>query len=360
MNILIIGFTKLKYMPYMNFYLSNISKKNNVSILYWNRDLKNEQLDSNYNYYEFREYQKDDVSKLSKIKNFFKYKKFAKNIINQSNWDLIIVMHSLPAILISKFIVKKYKNRYIFDYRDFTYESFLPFRLSVGKLVRYSKCTFVSSDKYKKYLPSKYDFKTYISHNILISELNKEFEKCKKNNNSKIRISFWGFIREKELNIKFIDLISKDRRFELHYYGREQEVAYSLKKYVIDNEINNVFFHGEYVPSDRFKMAKNTDLIHNIYASKNSMMSMGNKYYDGILFKIPQICMSGSNMGKKVTENKIGIEFDPFNDKNLDVIFDYYKNLNEERFIINCKNELTNVKEDLKKAENIINEKIER
>lgn len=359
MNILIVGFTKIKYMPYINFYLSNISSNNKISILYWNRDLKSETLDPKYNYYEFKEFQKDDVKKISKIKNFIKYRKFAMTVLKKENWDLIIVMHSIPAVLISKYLIKNYKEKYIFDYRDFTYESFIPFKNIVGKLVKNSKCTFVSSDKYKKYLPSIYDFKTFISHNILISELDNEIMHQKKKDKSILSISFWGFIREKRLNIRLIDLISKDNRFELHYYGREQEIALSLKKYVKDNNINNVFFHGEYSPNDRFEMAKKTDLIHNIYCSKNSLMSMGNKYYDGILFKIPQICFTGSNMGTKVTNNKIGIEFNPYNESNLDTIYYYYKKLNDDEFSMNCHTELERIKEDLKMAKKIINEREE-
>ena len=73
MKILIIGFTKLKYMPYMNFYLDNIdTKKNDVHILYWNRDLKDEDLSKfkDVTLHEFKCYQEDDVSKLSKITSF--------------------------------------------------------------------------------------------------------------------------------------------------------------------------------------------------------------------------------------------------------------------------------------------------
>ena len=43
MKILIIGFGKIKFMPYMNFYLDNIDKNaNEVHLLYWNRDLREE------------------------------------------------------------------------------------------------------------------------------------------------------------------------------------------------------------------------------------------------------------------------------------------------------------------------------
>ena len=80
MKILIIGFAKIKYMPYMNMYLNNIdTEKNDVHILYWNRDLKEEDTSKlkNVTLHEFKCYQEDDVSKISKITSFVKFRKFA-------------------------------------------------------------------------------------------------------------------------------------------------------------------------------------------------------------------------------------------------------------------------------------------
>ena len=85
MKILIAGFSKIKYMPYINFYLDNLDKNNNdIHILYWNRDMKSEDLSSykNYNLHEFRYYQEDDIYKILKVKSFIKYKKNLKKIIN--------------------------------------------------------------------------------------------------------------------------------------------------------------------------------------------------------------------------------------------------------------------------------------
>ena len=43
-------------------------------------------------------------------------------------------------------------------------------------------------------------------------------------------------------------------------------------------------------------------------------MSMSNKYYDAIMYKIPLLCMENSFMGKKVTKNGIGLEINPNNE----------------------------------------------
>lgn len=336
MNILVMGFTKLKYMPYMNFYLDNIDiTKNNVDILYWNRDLQEEDASkfSECNLIEFKCYQEDDKSKTSKINSFVKYRKFAKRVLNTKEYDLIFVLHSLTGVLVCDVLQKKYKDKYIFDYRDSTYESFTPFKKIVAKLVYGSKATFVSSDAFRQLLPEDCKEKIYTSHNILLDSLNHRDDKAIYGTSSDaIRIAFWGFIRHEDINKEIIKKIANDSRFELHYYGREQQVAINLKNYAKEIEAKNVFFHGEYTPEDRYKFILETDLIHNIYYDANTMLAMGNKFYDGVIFEIPQLCMKESYMGECVTKANVGIECDPYNDNFSDKIYDYYRYLNKEVF----------------------------
>ena len=351
MKILILGFTKIKYMPYMNFYLDNINiSKHEVHLLYWNRDLKEEEISlKNVKFHEFRYYQEDEVSKISKIKSFFKYRNYAINVLKKEKFDFIIVLHSLTGVIIFDKL-KKYKNNYIFDYRDSTYEKSLPFRWIIGKLVKKSYVTFVSSDGFRKFLPQKYKDKIYTSHNLLLDSLKHRNDKEKYGiKSNKIRIGFWGFIRHEEINIEIIKKISMDNRFELHYYGREQQTALNLKKYVLDNNIKNVFFHGEYKPEERYNFILQTDIIHNVYFDNNTMLAMGNKYYDGIIFKIPQICMKGSFMGRSITDNNLGLEVNPYDKNFTKELFDYYSTLNLEIFKKNCDKTLEKILKEIDK-----------
>lgn len=346
MRILILGFTKLKFMPYINFYLSNISAtEHEVHIVYWNRDLRaeNTNLFFQYKLHEYANYQEDDVSKLSKIGSFLGYRKYVSNILSEIKFDRIIILHSLPGILVIDKL-KKYKNRFILDYRDSTYEYFLPFRVLVSKLVKWSKTTFVSSDAFRKYLPKTYSFKIKTSHNILLDSLNHQEDKENFNiSSNRIRIAFWGFIRHEEINRKLISLVAKDNRFELHYYGREQQIAINLKRYVEKLHATNIYFHGEYSPTDRYQFVRNTDCIHNLYLDNNTLLAMGNKYYDGIIFRIPQICMPSSFMGDMCKKHGVGITLNPYEEGFLDNLYDYISNIDHCIFNENCKNELHRV-----------------
>ncbi len=362
MKILVMGFAKIKYMPYMNFYLENIDpNKNEVHILYWNRDLHDENTEkySNCILHEFRCYQEDDVSKLSKIKSFVKYRKYAKKLIKQEAFEFIFVLHSLTGVLIADALKKHYRDKYIFDYRDSTYESFPPFKKAVATLTKNARATFVSSDAFRRFLPEQCATKIYTSHNLILDSLSHRNEKQDNGIPSdKIRIAFWGFIRHEEVNREIIKKIANDGRFELHYYGREQQVALNLKQYAKNIGAENVFFHGEYTPEQRYKFVRQTDIIHNIYYDANMMLAMGNKYYDGLIFRLPQICMPNSFMAQQTAEHGVGFACSPWNDDFADKIFDYYTSITMEQFNRNCNVELQRILQEYEIGEKIIKSSI--
>lgn len=352
------GFTKIKYMPYMNFYLDNIDRTNNeVHILYWNRDLQYEDL-SKYQgciFHEFNCYQEDDSAKLSKIKSFVKYRKFAKKLLINEKYDYLFVLHSLTGFLVADILKRNYSEKYIFDYRDSTYEGVAPFKKVVASITRNAQATFVSSEGFRRFLPEDCNDRIFSSHNLLEDSLkHRDEKKLHGTHSEKIRIAFWGLIRHEEINKEIIRKIATDNRFELHYYGREQQVAMNLKSFASELNAENVFFHGEYTPEQRYDFVRKTDIIHNIYYDANTMLAMGNKYYDGLIFRIPQLCMRGSIMGESAEKNGVGLQCDPAHESFCDVIYDYYTKLDCKEFYNSCDNTLDTICKEIDKSVEII------
>ena len=342
MRILIVGFAKIKYMPYLDLYLDNLDRVgNDIHLVYWNRDLKGENLSrlEGIALHEFASYQEDDVAKLSKLDGFKKFRDYAVSVLKEG-FDFVIVLHSLPAVLLSKELTSQYRGRYIFDYRDFTYESFFLYKSIIHTLVNNSYKTFVSSDAFRAFLPESKKIQT--SHNISAKDF-EAAEAISKNPSEKIRIGFWGFIREEGLNLQLIKAFANDERFELHYYGREQDVCRHLKEYASENA-SNVYFHGEYTPEEKIDFVKNTDLLHNIYGGNNMRLAVSNKYYDGLIFEIPQLVMKGSYMGVLVTDNGTGKALDPRDENFADMVFEYYSSINQNDFKSNCRKASDKVK----------------
>lgn len=357
MKILLIGPGKLKYMPYAHFYLDIIDRKNNeVHLAYWNRDTKNEDYThfNGVHLHEFSLFMQNDEKLLKKLWYTYKFSRFCIKLIKRHKYDKLIILHTISGVMLSHILFGKYSNQYILDYRDSTYETLGFFKKLVGNMVKHSICTFVSSDGFRKYLPEEYSNKIFTSHNLLMDSLeHREYEKVQ---SDKIRVSFWGFIRHVEHNKLLISRLANDERFELHYYGREQIDALELKNYVLDKSIKNVFFHGEYNPEDRYEFVRKTDIIHNTYNDRNMMLAMGNKYYDGLIFRVPQLCMVGAYMAETCLKYNVGIALDPNEKSFADDLCMYYRGLDKKSFNECCDIELDRIMKEYIHGTRIINQ----
>ena len=333
MKILILGFAKIKYMPYLNFYLDSINAaENEVHVLYWDRDGKEdvkEREDITYHKFDYILSDFDSTSK--KLSAFSAYRKFAKRLIEIEKFNFIISLHTWPAVLLSRIITKKYQGKFIYDYRDTTMERNAFFKRIVDKLIHSASAVFVSSKAFLKSLPE--DGKYYISHNLTIDSFEHR-QKHRLKSNSPIRVRFWGLFRSKETDIAFIKALGDDPRFELHFHGRDGDY---IEKAIAHNAYTNAFMHGEYEPQERFEFAKETELLINIPDNiANSMLAVGNKTYDGAILYVPQICSNQQYMGKINEEYGLGINVDPFREGLADTLYNYVKEIDEERFWSNC------------------------
>lgn len=358
MKILIMGFGKLKFMPYMNFYLDNLDReKHDIHLLCWNRDLKEDVTSGldGITVHEFSCYQEDDVPKAQKVKSFLKYRQFALELIKKERFDFLYVVHSLPGVVVWDYIRQHYKNRFVLDFRDVTFESILPFKAVIADMVRLSRFTFVSSDAFRIYLPSTESKKIFTCHNIDVGSLSYRERRLQARSTGRIKIGFWGFIRDERMNCRIIDQIANDPRFELHYYGREQQIGLALKDYVAQKNITNVIFHGEYNPAERYGFIKDIDLIHNIYDDEGARLAIGNKYYDGIVFGVPQVCLRGSYMGRLCAQSGIGFECSPYTESFADDLYKSYCDLDKAEIYERSAIVLEKILEENKRNAKMIN-----
>ena len=338
-RVLLLGFGKIAYMPYMNFYLDTIKDENiQFELIYWDRDGKPDaDLPSRISRaYKFEAHLEEQLPFKNKLKYFVKYRKFALNVLKYNSYDKIIVLHTTPGLTLLDYLVRKYKGRYLLDFRDVSYENISVYRKLVGILSRNSAMTFVSSDAFRKFLPT--EEKIFTIHNYLEDSLNyKMIRKQLPRERNVLRVSYWGLVRHVDINKKLMDALGNDFRFELHYYGRMQQDGREMEEYAYNKEYRNVFFHGAYMPVERYEFAKETDLIHNVYdCGHTTGNAMGNKYYDGIIFGIPQICTEWSHMGDVISARKVGMVVSLEDNAIADKLWVYYQNMNWSDFETNC------------------------
>ena len=85
------------------------------------------------------------------------------------------------------------------------------------------------------------------------------------------------------------------------------------------------------------------------------LLAMSNKFYDGPIFYLPQLCMEGSFMGEVAEKEQIGFSCNPYDDGFLDQIYDYYTNLDREIFTLNCDKYLSKCLKEVEIVRNELN-----
>ncbi len=355
MKLVFLAFGNIRYLPFLNFYIDQCDLlKNEAHLVYWNREMHTDApVPKGLIPHSFEDRLTDNIPAYKKTASFARYGHYAKKIIRDVKPDKIVVMYASTAITVFRLLTGKYKNKYIFDYRDVSYEKNSFYRKIVGRIVKNSNLTFTSSDGFRIFLPDV-DNKIFTSHNLQRKTLAvhdsyklKEYRE----DGMPVRISMWGLLRHLNINKSIIEKLGADSRFELHYYGKASEsFTEMLKGYP------NVFYHGEYMPDDVDGFAKNTDMLLNIYDNNNVTMpyAMANKFYDGLLYYIPQLCTKDSFMGKRCEELGVGMACEPYSEALADSLYSYYKSLDRRIFTENCDNALREIMEQVEYGEKLI------
>ena len=340
MKVLLLGFGKIAYMPYLHFYLDLLSKNrdNRIELLYWDRDGKKdapvpECIDC---VYKFEKHLEEQLSFRHKLKYFAAYRRYSLKVLRENTYDYVVVLHTTPGLTLLDYLFTYYRGRYVLDFRDVSYEYIPIYKKLVGILAKNSGLTYVSSDAFRKFLPTS--VKALTIHNYLEDSLYWKGCGCVNIKQKPLKICFWGLVRQIQPNRILIDALGNDPRYELHYYGRMQQEGRDMEAYVANKRYSNVHFHGAYLPNDRYAFAAEASIIHNVYDDRHtSGNAMGNKYYDGIIFEIPQLCTKNTHMGTLCEQEGVGLAINLSSQRIADDIWDYYTKLDWKRFKEACK-----------------------
>ena len=340
MKIALIGPSKLRYMPYMKHYLDMLEGSGcAVHVVYWDRDGKpDEKWDSDAVFHPFREDMDDGWPHRKKAIPFLGFRRHVVRVLKETGCDKVVFFQTVTGLCVADLLVGRYSENYIYDYRDVGWTYKVPlFRRMTAKLVAHSAITFVSSDGYRDYLPPNGNIARI--HNVDGRQLRESLGWKRERAGIRGRVckvAFWGNVRNGAINDDALAAFAADERFEFHFYGAVTETKYldRVERLLSGSKRENVFFHGPYSADERQGFAEESDLLWNCYyfgkGSYNPAVS--NKYYDGLVFRIPQIVFSNSFSGREVTEKGLGISIDPSSDGFLDEIYDYWKSVDMERF----------------------------
>ncbi|MBQ4528074.1 MAG: hypothetical protein II998_08375 [Clostridia bacterium] len=337
----------LKYCPYLTRYTKLLDEnKSEYEVLFWNRGAYELDLSENYAYYGSA----SDLSKgkIAKLFDFFGFRKWLKKRIKSKKYDKLIILSTLSGVLIWD-VLKKYKDKYIFDVRDYSFEHISLFAKAEKRIVENSVFTAISSEGFKSFLP-KSD-KYVLAHNFNPEEAKRESHSFKKNETEPLNVVWNGAMRFFAHQKFIIDALKNDSRFQLVYHGAGPELE-QYEKYAKDEGIKNITFTGVYDNKDKPSLLANAHILNNSYgygrpdvAEKELENAVSNRFYDGLIYHIPQFTESVGH--KKNLVEKSGVGTGLKTDENFaDRLYEYYMSISKEDFDKACTEALAKICDD--------------
>lgn len=330
----------IKYCPYLTRYTERLDeKKIEYEVLFWNRGRF--EIDKPKNYYYYDMPSDESKGKVDKLFDFLRFRKWIKNHISSHPCDGIIALSTLTGILLGD-VLKKFKNRYVFDIRDYSYENIALFRKIEKKVVYDSYFTAISSKGFEAFLP-EHDY--VIAHNFNRNEMIECPNFIKRE--VPIKLVWNGTVRFFDYQKNYLDALKNDPRFMMVYHGMGTDLN-KYQQYCTENNIKNVIFTGAYDNKDKFKLLKDAAILNNCYGGRDGdqlRYAVSNRYYDGLIYHIPQLVETEGYKASITEKDKVGIALDA-SESLADQLYEYYMNIDKEEFDKNCNNALKLIVEE--------------
>jgi hypothetical protein len=329
-SICFVSLGNIYLVPYIAKYTSSLNC--DYDIIYWDRHGLEEKISAKQ-VYSFHIDMDEGSSKISKLLGYFKFRKYALNIIRKNKYSGIILLQTSAGILMQNFLKKKYSGKYIIDIRDYTMENNPLFFAIEKELIENSSYSVISSEGYKNFLP-KFNY-TLVHNDFAIDEMDLKKFMNRKRIVDRIVISYIGLIRFHEQNKKVILKFKNDMRFTLRFIGKD---ANALQKFCKENHIYNVELIDWFPPEKTLDYYNDTDIIYNLYGNNTPLLdyALSNKLYYAAKLKMPIIVSPETYMEKVGIENGFGYSFN-VNDLNAcDDLFNYYNSIDWNIFQSNC------------------------
>ena len=351
MNVGIICFWDRTATPYLEKYERILQEKNiDYEVIFWNRTgIKSSQL----KHREREVVQECSTKTWRKIIDFIMWRNNVLKVLKKEQYDFLIVLSTYPAVLLVNYLLKYYQQKYLFDIRDYSMESFSLFGKVVNNLIDKSAFTTVSSKGYLRWLnPSN---KIVPNHNITYYQ--NDYEKTiRLVNSKKLNFTFVGNVRLDKQTEAVLLKLKSSRKYISGFVGRILPGC-NIIDICRENDIKNVYFQGQFSSNDKPEIYRNIDLINAVYANEDKNIRLAdatplpNRVYDAAVFKCPIVASKGTYLAELIDEYYLGFSVNGFDDNIEDQFDTFMGNFNEKAFREGCDKFLADV---LKEEKNFL------
>jgi hypothetical protein len=280
------------------------------------------------------------------------YMRRVRRLIRERGYQKLILLTTESAAYLYGLLKGPFSGRYLFDFRDLTFESFAPFRRLVNTIIEHSAVTLFSSPGFAGYFSA--GSKGLVTHNIgkpaQLPHAVPEFAQ-----QHPIRIGFVGLVRYPRENQQLITSFAEDQRFELVYHGRSQ-AGTDLAEYARPSGAANVRIFPAFDNREKERLYQDIDIINSLYGLGELAVrtALPNRLYDAALYRKPILTSKGTQLAELVCAKGLGLAVDPFTEDIHQAVIEYLATFDAERFEQNCQTFLAEVANDMAQVREVI------
>lgn len=305
-NIALILPGSIWYSPYVRIYTRILDKTNtDYSIISWNREGDDKPEGFQYNVPCRNGHDSAGLT------SYLGYIRFIKKTIRKEGFDRIIVFDSQLTCLLSKFLLRYYKGRYMIDYRDLSIEQKFGFKQLFSLMLKYSCANVISSPGFKKCLPGG---RYYLSHNfdenVVRETLDSNETESGFNIEGGIDVLTIGGIRDYSSNIEVVKALANQEGFSARFVGKG-DVSILLEGYCKQNNVKNVSFKGFYQKPEEAGYVRSCTFMNIFYPRiVTHDTALSNRFYNSLIYRKPMIVTKNTCQGDYAEKYHVGVAID--------------------------------------------------
>lgn len=242
-----------------------------------------------------------------KLYCYFRYTRFIEKCVKREKYDKLIVFTPQIAIFLYPFLKKHYRNKFILDYRDLSFEQ--RFMKTYKKILSISSLNSISSPAFQKCLPKEFNY--VVSHNIneylVRDSLTKNYED---RNSCRLKVLTIGTIRDLDQNIEVMDALANNPYFQVEFVGKS-DLSNIIRNYATEHKISNAYFIGFYQKEEEGRDIEDCSFMNIYYPRKISHdTALSNRFYNALIFCKPMIVTKNTIQGDLAEKYGVGIAID--------------------------------------------------
>jgi hypothetical protein len=290
------------YAPYVRNY-TRILTKNNVEhdIISWNRD--GQDIKEGIQYEENINVNNGSAG----FSAYLRYVAFIKKTIRKNKYEKLIVFGPQMTCLLSMFLVREYRGRFIIDYRDLSIEQKPGLRQLFSFMTKLSYANVISSPGFKRCLPPR-DY--YMSHNFDVVAAKNAIGSRDLNgfgSMNNIDVLTIGGIRDFSSNVQVVQALANCDDFLIRFVGRGGGAA-QLASYCSEHRVKNVSFTGFYQKPEEAGYVQSTTFMNIFYPRVITHdTAVSNRFYNSLIYRKPMIVTKDTTQGDFAEKYNVGV-----------------------------------------------------